>query len=171
MDEGLTIYEKMLEASDLVHSINMLQTFWVGLFLEAIIWRQEKAVEILGDLCRDVLEDRAWVDESILSKNLKLADIESQDVYNFLEYKEHVWAAIRQITAEIPVKNLKQKLVELTNSSTKHNDELQMIFNSFSACQSYLQRFIQNFTKRIDRIEASTLIGTIDVNYWVITPF
>ena len=67
MDEGLTIYEKMLEASDLVHSINMLQTFWVGLFLEAIIWRQEKAVEILGDLCRDVLEDRAWVDESILS--------------------------------------------------------------------------------------------------------
>ena len=92
-------------------------------------------------------------------------------MYNFLEYKEHVWAAIRQITAEIPVKNLKQKLVELTNSSTKHNDELQMIFNSFSACQSYLQRFIQNFTKRIDRIEASTLIGTIDVNYRVITPF
>ena len=54
MDEGLTIYEKMWDASALDHSIDTPQAFWVGLFLKAIRSRQEKAVELLGNLCRDV---------------------------------------------------------------------------------------------------------------------
>ena len=58
----------------------MPQTYRVGLFLKAIIRRQEKAVDLLGNLCRDVLADRVWVDESILSTNLQLAEIETQGV-------------------------------------------------------------------------------------------
>ena len=38
-DEGLVTYEKVWEASDLAHSINMPNSFQVGLFLEAIIRR------------------------------------------------------------------------------------------------------------------------------------
>ena len=57
MYEGLTIYENMWEASALDHSIDMPQVFRVGLFLKAIRKTQEKAVDLLGTLCRDILED------------------------------------------------------------------------------------------------------------------
>ena len=59
MDEGLAIYEKIPKASNSVHSIDMPQAFWVGLLLKAIIRRQEKVVDLLGNLCRDVLADWA----------------------------------------------------------------------------------------------------------------
>ena len=36
MDEGLTTYEKMWEASASAHSIDMPQAFWMGLFLKTI---------------------------------------------------------------------------------------------------------------------------------------
>ena len=39
-DEGLNTYEKVWEASDLAHSIDMTNSFRVGLFLEAISRRQ-----------------------------------------------------------------------------------------------------------------------------------
>ena len=48
----------MLEASAWDHSIDMPQAFRVGLFLKAIIGRQKKAVELLGTLCKDILEDK-----------------------------------------------------------------------------------------------------------------
>ena len=44
--------------------------------------------------------------------------------------------------------------------STKHYDKLGMIFNSFANFQSYLQKSIQTFSKRVDIIEASNLGGT-----------
>ena len=75
-DEGFATYEKVWESSDLYHSINTPHYFWVGLFLEAIIRRQEKAVELLGMLCEDVSEDRMLVEESIHPTNLRLADID-----------------------------------------------------------------------------------------------
>ena len=84
MDEGLTKYEKMWEASSLDHSIDMPQAFRVELFLKAVIRRQEKAVNLLVNLCRDVLAYWAWVDEIILSTNLQLADIEAQGVSHFI---------------------------------------------------------------------------------------
>ena len=125
MNEGFTIYEKMLQASASDHSIGVPQAFWVGLFFKAIISRQQKEVELLGDLCRYFLENWAQVDERILSTNLRLADIEAQGVSHFPEWKQHVWAAVGQIkVAEISVKTLQQELTELTNSSTKHKDEL-----------------------------------------------
>ena len=64
-------------------------------------------VELLGGLCRNVSADRLWVDESILSTNLWLADIEVQGVSHFPEWKEHVRATVGQINvAEISVKTL-----------------------------------------------------------------
>ena len=83
MDEGLTIYENIRKASTSVHSIDMPQDFWVGLLLKSIIRRQEKVVDLLGTLYRDVLVDWEWLDESTLSANLRLADIEVQGVSNF----------------------------------------------------------------------------------------
>ena len=75
-DEGLAIYEKVWDSSALAHSINMPHSFRVGLFLEAISRSQEKAVELLGMLCEDVSEDQKWVEESIHSTNMRLANIE-----------------------------------------------------------------------------------------------
>ena len=101
-----------------------------------------------------------WVEESIHSKNTRLADIEAQGVSNFPEWKERVWAAVGQVkAAEISVKTLKQEVIQLNNSSTKHDDELGMIFNSFDTYQSPLQKSIQTATERIDNIEASKLGG------------
>ena len=74
----------------------MPQAFWVGLFLKAIRRRQEKAVGILGNLCRYVLADRVWVDESILSTKMWLEDIEAQGVSHFTEWKDHVRASERR---------------------------------------------------------------------------
>ena len=79
----MTIYEKMVEASDLDHSIDMPQVFWVGSFLKAISRRKENAAGLLGDLCSNLLADWAWVDESILSTRLQLVDIEAQDMSHF----------------------------------------------------------------------------------------
>ena len=86
-DEGLYTYEKVWESSDLAHSINMPHFFWVGLLLEAVSRKQEKAVEILRTLCGDVLVDQIWVEESIHSRNLQLADIAVQGVSNFTEWR------------------------------------------------------------------------------------
>ena len=83
MDECLTIYKNMWEASASDHSIDTLQAFQVGLFLNDISSRQEKTAELLGNLCRDVLSDLAWVYERILYTNLQLADIEAQGVSHF----------------------------------------------------------------------------------------
>ena len=112
MDESLNIYEKMWEASALNHSVDMPEAFRVGLFLKAISRRQKKAVELLGTLCRAVSVGWAWVVDSILSTNLRLADIEAQGVSCFLECKEHVRTAVEQIqVAEISVKTLQQELI------------------------------------------------------------
>ena len=150
----------MWEASALYQYIDMPQAFRVGLFLKAISRRQEKEVNLLGTLCRGASEDRVWVDESILSTNLRLANIEAQGVSHFPEWKEHIRAAVGQINmAETPVKTIQQELMELTKLSTKHNEELGMIFNSFSDYQSSLQKSIQSFIKCVDRIGASALVG------------
>ena len=44
--------------------------------------------------------------------------------------------------------------------STKHNDELGMIFNSFYGFKSSLQKFIRVVTDSVDRIEDSALVVT-----------
>ena len=59
MDEVLTIYENMWEYSASDHLINTPQDFRVGLLLKGTIRRQEKVVDLLGNLCRDVLADWA----------------------------------------------------------------------------------------------------------------
>ena len=73
----------MWKASDLAQSIDTPHSFWVGLVLEAISRRQEKAVELLVMLCGDVLTYRTWVEESIHSTDLRLAVIGAQGVSNF----------------------------------------------------------------------------------------
>ena len=65
--------------------------------------------------------------------------------------------------AEISIKYMETELIQLTNSSTKYDDELGMIFNSFATFQSSLQKSIQTVTKRVDNIVASNLSGTATV--------
>ena len=61
---------------------------------------------------------------------------------------------------EIPIKNLQQELIELAKLSTKHDDELGMILNSFSTFQSSPQKLIWTVTDRVDLTEDSKLGGT-----------
>ena len=66
-------------------------------------------MDLLGNMCRYVSADRVWVDEGIISTNMRLTDIEAQDVSRFPEWKEHVRAAVGQINvADISVKTLQQ---------------------------------------------------------------
>ena len=53
-DKLLETYEKLWGASDLAHSIDRPNSYQLGLFLEAISRRQEKAMEILGTLFGEV---------------------------------------------------------------------------------------------------------------------
>ena len=49
------------------------------------------------------------MDESIISINMRLAEIEAQGVSHFPEWKEHVQAAVVQKkVAEMSIKNLQQ---------------------------------------------------------------
>ena len=101
------------------------------------------------------------MEEYIHSTNLRLVDIEAQGVSHFPEWKDHSQAAVRQVkTAEISVETLQQELIELAKSSSKHNYELVMIFNSFSTFQSSLQKSINTVNKRVDLMEDSNLDGT-----------
>ena len=80
---------------------------------------------------------------------------------HFPEWKEHVHTAVQQVkAAEISVKTLQQELIELDNLSTKHDDKLGMIFNSFANFQYSLHKYILTVTKRIELTEASNLGGT-----------
>ena len=98
------------------------------------------------------------------STNLRLADIEVQGVSQFTEWKEHVRKFVGKVKAEeIYIKTLQQELLELTNSSNKHDHKLGMIFNDFSTFKSSLQKYIQNLTERIDKIDTSNLGGTLTV--------
>ena len=54
-------------------------------------------MDLLGDLCRDVSAYQVWLNESILSTNLRLSDIEAQGLSHFTEWKDHVQAAVGQI--------------------------------------------------------------------------
>ena len=82
-------------------------------------------------------------------------------MYHFLERKEHVREAVEQVKeVDIYLKTMQQELIELTNLSTKHDDDLGMIFNIFDTFQSSLQKYIQTVTERIDMIEASNVGGT-----------
>ena len=54
-------------------------------------------MDLLGNLCRYVLADRVWVDEGIISTNMRLTDIEAQDVSRFPEWKEHARADVGKI--------------------------------------------------------------------------
>ena len=100
MHEGLTIYENMWEASALDHPIDTYQDFRVRLLLNDTSRRQEKAVNLLENICRYVLAHQALVNEIIISTKLWLADIEKKGMSHFTESKEHVQAAVRQIKAE-----------------------------------------------------------------------
>ena len=121
-------------------------------------------MELLGTLCGDVLEYNKWVEESIQSKNMQLADIEAQGVSHFPELKEHVQSYVGQVkAAEISVKTLKQEVIQLNNSSTKHDDELRMILKSFSVFRYSLQKSIQTVTGNVEKVEDSTLVGTATV--------
>ena len=104
------------------------------------------------------------MDESIKYTNLRLVYIKAQGVYHFSEWKENAQVYVGQINAvEISIKSLQQELIELTNFSTKNDDELGMIFNSFSAFQSSLQKSIHTVTECVDKIEASNLVGMTTV--------
>ena len=70
IDEGLIIYEMIWEFSALDHSINMPQAFWMGLSFKVTSRSQENLVDLLWNLCRDVLADWPWVDERVLYTNL-----------------------------------------------------------------------------------------------------
>ena len=110
------------------------------------------------------MEDHTWLEESIHSTNLRLAKIEAQGVSHFTEWKEHVHTAVGQVkAANISVKALQQELIALTNSSTKHDDWLGIIFKSFDTFQSSLQKSMKTVTKRIDNIEDYNLGGTATV--------
>ena len=142
-EEGLVTYEKVWAASDLDHYIDMPHYFQVGLFNEAIIRRQEKAMEILVTVCGDVSTDRTWMEESINFIKFGFADIEEQGVSHSTEWKDHVWSEVGQVkVTEIFIKALQQELIELTNSSIKYDDELKMIFNSSDTFQYFLQKYI-----------------------------
>ena len=87
----------------------MPQAFRVGLLLKDIIRNQEKAVGLLGNLCRDVFTYRAWMDKSILYTHLHLEGIELQGVSQFPEWKKHVQLYVGQIkVTDIPVKTIQQ---------------------------------------------------------------
>ena len=61
---------------------------------------------------------------------------------------------------EIPIKTLQQELIELAKLSTKHDDELGMILNSFSTFQSSPHKLIWTVTDRVELTEDSKLGGT-----------
>ena len=78
----------------------------------------------LETLCRDISADWACTDDIILSTNLHIEYIEAQGVSYFVEWKEHICAAVGKIKlAEISVTNIQQELIERTNLSTKHDDK------------------------------------------------
>ena len=78
-------------------SIDLPQTFRVGYFLESLIVRQERAVELLKNLCADVSTDRTWANKGLHTKNILVVELEVQRLENFPEWQERPRVALDQV--------------------------------------------------------------------------
>ena len=84
------MYEKLWGDSDSQISISMPQMFRVGYFLKYLSLRQDRAVELLKNLCADVAADRTWDDKGLRTTNLRTVELEAQGLENFPEWKENL---------------------------------------------------------------------------------
>ena len=69
-ENGLEVYQKVWEAWASQISIAMPQTFRVGYFLEYLSLRQDRAVELLQNLCTNVAVYSTWADEGLCTTKL-----------------------------------------------------------------------------------------------------
>ena len=62
-EDGLELYDKLWGASASHISISMPQTFRMGYFLESLIFKQDRDMEILKNMCANVAADINWADK------------------------------------------------------------------------------------------------------------
>ena len=115
-EDGIEVYEKVWGASASKNSNSTTQTFRVGSFLESLILRQDRAVELLQNLCADVATDMTWDDKGLHTTNLRVVELEAQGLENFPEWRGKLRLALDQVGwAEAAVKELQ---VALGNSNS-----------------------------------------------------
>ena len=68
-------------------SISMPQTFRLGDFLESLILRQYRAVELLQNICANLDADRTWTGKGLRTTNFRVEDLETQGLENFPEWR------------------------------------------------------------------------------------
>ena len=88
-EDRLEVYDTVWGAVASQISISMTQTFILGDFLEYLRLGQEKYVEPLQKLCADVASDRTWAEKGLHITNLHVADLETQGLENFPEWRKN----------------------------------------------------------------------------------
>ena len=157
-EDGIEVYEKVWGASASKISNAMTQTFRVGSFLESLILRQDRAVELLQNLCADVATDRTWDDKGLRTTNLRVVELEAQGLENFPEWREKLRVALEQVGwVEAEVKGLQVAFGDANVTQNRHEDELKLIFDKLSMFQEGFLHNIHTMTERVKKMESSTL--------------
>ena len=142
-------------------SISMPQTFRLGDFLESLILRQYRAVELLQNICTNVDADRTWTGKGLRTTNFRVEDLETQGLENFPEWRGNRMALEQVGWAEAEVRDIQVALGDANFTHKKYEDELKLIFDKVYVFQ---EEFLQNnltVTERVDNMEASNLTGLI----------
>ena len=81
----LELYNKVWGALASQISIAIPHKFRLGAFLESLILRQYRAVELLKNVCANVATDRTWAGKGLFTTNIRVTDLETQGLENFPE--------------------------------------------------------------------------------------
>ena len=77
-EDGIEVYNKVWGALESHLYIATPQTFKLESFLESLILRQDRAVELLQKICNYVAADRNWADKGLCTMNLRVVDLKMQ---------------------------------------------------------------------------------------------
>ena len=126
-------------------SIALPQTLILGDFLESLSLMQDRAMDLLQNLCPYVAADRTWADKVLFTTNLRVAYLETQGLENFPDWREKLRMVLEQLGwADAAVRDLQVALGDANFTQKKHEGKLTLIFDKLSVFQEgILQKFAQ----------------------------
>ena len=116
--------------------------------------------------CANVTSERNWADKGLHTTNLRVTDLEAQELENLPEWREKLRMALEEVGGgEASVRDIQVALGDVNYKQQNNEDELKLIFEKFSMFQEGVLQKILTATERVDNMEASTLAGFTEQGY------
>ena len=157
LDDGLSLYEKVWQASSVTEGLPLPSNFTVG----ELLLDTSTAVQHLNDtvlkVAEDVMSDRAWADSNAQSSFQRVTDLElslGRPASNW-SYGGTVWSSLSGIADA--VENLSSISVSAGAAVANVEGEFQSMFEAVSAFKNSVGAKLSSIGSRIDMVESQSL--------------